>query len=123
MKVGGFDAFYQTPVPPGEIALDKVVQMMASVPDAEWFDAYKKMLAPLPPGAYELIVHLAHDGPEMQGVTEGFSDWGSHWRQNDFDMIQSKEFQQFLKDQHFVLIAWKDLDKLLPADYRSAESK
>jgi hypothetical protein len=33
---------------------------------AGWLGAYEKMLAPLPPGVYELIVHLAYDDDEMK---------------------------------------------------------
>jgi chitin disaccharide deacetylase len=100
---------------PGMIVLDGVVQMRPGIPQAEWLDAYKKMLQPLPPGTYQLIVHLAHNDAEIQGATFDHPDWGAQWRQNDFDLIRSPEFQQFLKDQGFILISWKDLSKVVPA--------
>jgi hypothetical protein len=78
-------------------------------------DAYKKMLAPLWPGSYQLIVHLAYNDDEMQGATADHPNWGAEWRQNDFDLVRSAEFQKFLKDQGFVLVAWRDLAKALPA--------
>src|SRR5438552_4405077 len=46
--------------------LDRVVSINPGVPASGWEAAYEKMLAPLPPGAYELIVHLAYDDEEMQ---------------------------------------------------------
>jgi hypothetical protein len=71
------------------------------------------MLQPLPPGTYQLVVHLAHNDAEMQGATSDHPDWGAEWRQNDLDLVRSPEFQQFLKDQGFILVSWKDLSKAL----------
>ncbi len=72
------------------------------------------MLAPLPAGTYELIVHLAHNDAEIQGATSDHPDWGAQWRQNDYNLVSSPEFQKFVKDQGFVLVTWKDLAKALP---------
>ncbi|HWW18614.1 MAG TPA: polysaccharide deacetylase family protein [Candidatus Saccharimonadales bacterium] len=102
------------PLAPGRVLLSQLVQMNRGTPKAQWFDAYKKMLAPLPPGSYQLIVHLAYNDDEMQGATADHPDWGAEWRQNDLDLVRSTEFQKFLKDQGFVLVAWRDLAKALP---------
>ena len=92
-----------------EIVIDRVLQMTPGVPKAQWLDAYKKMLQPLPPGTYQLIVHLAHDGEEIRGATFDHPDWGAEWRQNDLDLVSSPAFQKFLKDQGFILITWRQL--------------
>jgi hypothetical protein len=81
------------------------------VPLGEWRAAYEKILAPLRPSVYELIVHLAHAGDEMQGATSDHPDWGAAWRQADLDMVSSPEFQRFLHDQGFVLVTWRELAK------------
>jgi len=99
---------------PASVVLDDVLQIMPGVPKSQWLDAYEKMLQPLPPGTYQLIVHLAHNDAEIQGATFDHPDWGAEWRQNDLDVVQSPEFQKFLKDQHFILISWRDLLKLQP---------
>jgi predicted glycoside hydrolase/deacetylase ChbG (UPF0249 family) len=101
---------------PETIILDNLIEIMPGVSKAEWLNAYKKMLQPLPPGTYQLVVHLAHNDAEMQGATFDHPDWGAEWRQNDFDLVRSGEFQQFLKDQGFILVSWKDLSKALPAN-------
>ena len=98
------------------ILLDAVIQIMPGVPKTKWIDAYEKMLAPLPSGVYQLVVHLGYDDAEMQGATSDHPHWGSQWRQNDFDMVRSPEFQQFLKDQGFILVSWKDLGKALQVE-------
>jgi predicted glycoside hydrolase/deacetylase ChbG (UPF0249 family) len=102
-------AFSHFNLSPDAIFLDKLVEITPGVSKAEWLSAYKKMLQPLPPGTYQLVVHLAHNDAEMQGATSDHPDWGAEWRQNDFDLVRSPEFQKFLKDQGFILISWKDL--------------
>src|SRR5713226_7129143 len=99
---------------PGSVLLSQLLQMNRGTPKSQWLDAYKKMLAPLPPGSYQLIVHLAYNDDEMQGATYDHPDWGAEWRQSDLDLVRSAEFQKFLKDQGFILLAWKDLAKALP---------
>lgn len=101
---------------PGSVLLNELLQMNPGTPKSQWLEAYEKMLAPLPPGSYQLIVHLAYNDDEMRGATYDHPDWGAEWRQNDFDLVRSPEFQKFLKEQGFVLVAWKDLAHALPAE-------
>ena len=96
-----------------EATVLRVVTMEPGVApnNKDWLDWYKKQLAPLPPGAYQLIVHLAYDDEEMRGATWDHPDWGTAWRQRDLDVVKSAEFRQFIKEQGFVLVTWKDLAK------------
>jgi chitin disaccharide deacetylase len=99
--------------PAEEITVQRVVTMEPGVAPSSkaWLDWYKKQLAPLKPGAYQLTVHLAYDEEEMRGATWDHPDWGAAWRQRDLDMVKSAEFHQFLKEQGFVLVTWKELAK------------
>jgi predicted glycoside hydrolase/deacetylase ChbG (UPF0249 family) len=103
--------------PPGEALVQKVIEINPGIAAADWMAWYEKQLAPLEPGVYEVIVHLAYDDEEMRGATFDHPDWGAAWRQHDLDMVKSAEFQKFLKDQAFVLVGWRDLSKALPANY------
>jgi predicted glycoside hydrolase/deacetylase ChbG (UPF0249 family) len=94
-----------------EALIDSVLGLETAAPLGEWRAAYEKILAPLGPGVYELIVHLAHAGDEMQGATGDHPDWGAAWRQADLDMVRSPDFQRFLRDQGFVLVTWQQLAK------------
>ena len=98
---------------PSESLVDEVVQISPGVPPDQWLKTYENMLQPLAPGVYELIVHLGFDDDEMRGATWNHPDWGAAWRQHDFDMVRSPEFRQFLKNQGFVLVGWKDLVRAL----------
>jgi hypothetical protein len=101
--------------------VDKVVAIDVGVAPKDWFKAYQDLLHPLPPGVYQLIVHTAFDDEEMRGATWDHPNWGSVWRQFDYDMLKSSEFRQFLKDEKFILVSWRDLAKALPSDYKQAQ--
>jgi predicted glycoside hydrolase/deacetylase ChbG (UPF0249 family) len=96
-------------VAPGEALVNRVLAMEPGVAPKDWLKAYQDMLRPLPPGVYQLIVHLAYDDPEMQGATADHPDYGAAWRQSDLDLVKSDAFRAFLKEQKFVLVGWKDL--------------
>ena len=103
----------QVALAPSESLVDQVVQMSPGVPAENWLQTYKNILTPLGPGVYELIVHLAYDDGEMRGATSDHPDWGAAWRQRDLDTVKSPEFRQFLKDQNFILVNWRDLTKAM----------
>ena len=105
---GGAQASWQTGTEPDAL-IDRVVSISPGVQPADWTAAYEKLLAPLPPGVYQLIVHLAYDDEEMRGATSDQPDWGAAWRQSDLNLIRSAAFRQFLKRQGFVLVTWKQL--------------
>jgi hypothetical protein len=104
---GGAQAAWQTGVP--DALIDRVLSISPGVKTADWMTAYENLLAPLPPGVYQLIVHLAYDDDEMRGATAGHPDWGAAWRQADLDLMRSAAFRQFLERQGFVLVTWKGL--------------
>ena len=103
--------------PQDEMLVQKVISIDPGISAADWVGWYEKQLAPLGPGVYEMIIHLAYDDDEMRGAAFDHQDWGSAWRQHDFDMVKGAEFQKFLKGQGFILVGWKDLAKALPANY------
>ena len=94
---------------PDMLLIDRTLQLKPGVPHRWWLKAYKRMLAPLGPGVYELIVHLGYDDPELRQITSHHSNWGACWRQRDLEVISNPEFQKFLREQGFVLVRWKDL--------------
>lgn len=105
-EAGGFDPGNQA-----DALIDRVLSIAPGVAAADWQRTYEKMLAPLPPGVYQLIVHLGYDDEEMRGATADHPDWGAAWRQQDLDLVKSESFRKFLADQKFALIGWRDLAK------------
>jgi hypothetical protein len=92
-----------------EAPIDKGIGLQHGIPLREWTNWYERALAELKPGVYELVVHLAYDDDEMRGVVSHNEDFGPAWRQADFDMVRSPEFQQFLRAQKFILVRWRDI--------------
>jgi len=96
-----------------DVILDAVVMANPSVRPSEWRDFYVNAVKNLKPGLTEMIVHLGHDDAELQAVTLDHPDFGSAWRQRDYDIVTSPEFRKALDENHIILIKWKDLKKLL----------
>jgi predicted glycoside hydrolase/deacetylase ChbG (UPF0249 family) len=101
---------------PGAMALAKESDI---VPDASviastglkpehWRDYYLQLVRSLKPGLTELVVHLGYDDAELQAVM-GTGDWGSTWRQRDFDVITSPEFKKTLEENRITLVGWKQI--------------
>jgi predicted glycoside hydrolase/deacetylase ChbG (UPF0249 family) len=100
-------------VSPNDIVLDHLVMFEPNVPATQWTESYVKALESIKPGLNELIVHLAYDDSEMQAITAGHPDYGAAWRQRDFNAVTSPQFKQALKENHIILVGWRQLDKLV----------
>jgi len=96
-----------------DLVLDSVVMANPAVHANEWRDFYVNAVKNLKPGLTEMIVHLGHDDAELQAVTVDHPDYGSAWRQRDFDFVTSPEFKKALEENHIILVKWKDLKKLV----------
>jgi predicted glycoside hydrolase/deacetylase ChbG (UPF0249 family) len=96
-----------------DVILDSVIMANPSVRASEWRDFYVSAVKNLKPGLAEMIVHLGHDDSELQAVTIDHPDFGSAWRQRDYDFVTSPEFKKALAENHVILVKWKDFKKLL----------
>lgn len=96
-----------------DVLVDSVVIAPSDVKSDQWKEFYLNAIKNLKPGLTYLIVHLGHDDAELQAVTVDHPDYGSAWRQRDFDFVSSPEFKKAIKDNHIVLIRWRDLQKLV----------
>lgn len=96
-----------------DIVLDSVVMAAPNVAPADWKNFYSNAIRNLKPGVTEMIVHLGQDDAELRAMALDHPDYGAAWRQRDYNVITSPEFKKALKDNHVILIHWKDLKKLL----------
>jgi len=96
-----------------DVVLDAVVIANPAVHANEWRDFYVNAIKNLKPGLTEIIVHLGHDDAELQAVTVDHPDYGSAWRQRDYDAVTSPEFKKALEENHIILVKWKDLKNLV----------
>ena len=96
-----------------DVVLDSVVIANPAIRSGEWKDFYINAVKNLKPGLTEIIVHLGHDDVELQAVTLDHPDYGSAWRQRDYDFVTSTDFKKAVKESHVILVKWNDLKKLL----------
>lgn len=95
------------------VALDRIETITPAVKPEGWAQFYRDFVKSLQPGVTELIIHLAYDDEEMRAVTREHPDWGSAWRQRDFDFTTSEEFRRLLAENNVKLITWREVGKLV----------
>ena len=71
--------------------------------------SYAKALDNVEPGFNVFLLHPAFDDREMQGITINHPNFGSAWRQIDFDFFTSEECKSKLKENNIQLITWRDI--------------
>jgi predicted glycoside hydrolase/deacetylase ChbG (UPF0249 family) len=93
--------------------VDSVVMANPTVHADQWKEFYRSAIKNLKPGLAEMIVHLGHDDSELQAVTLDHPDYGSAWRQRDYDFVTSPELKKTIEENHIVVVKWRDLQRLL----------
>jgi chitin disaccharide deacetylase len=73
---------------------------------------YNEFIRSLVPGLNQIIVHLAYDNEEMQAVTIEHPEFGSAWRQRDFNYITNEEFKTELKRNKVQLVTWREIQNV-----------
>ena len=56
---------------------------------------------------------LAYDDEEMRGVAFNHPDWGSEWRQRDFQFVTSEAFRKLLQENNVKLVTWREISQRL----------
>ena len=102
----------QPPLTAKDPLVDAVIIADRQTPREQWKAWYLKSIADLKPGLTEMIVHLGYDDSELQAVMVNHEPYGSAWRQRDYEVMNSPEFKKALKDNHVILVTWKELGKL-----------
>jgi len=96
-----------------DVVLDKTISIEPSVSPENWAKFYADAIKGLEPGVTDMIVHLAYADDEMKGVTFAHPDWGTDWRQRDFDFVTSDAFRKLLQENDVKLITWREIGKLI----------
>jgi predicted glycoside hydrolase/deacetylase ChbG (UPF0249 family) len=98
---------------PSDVLFDTVVIAPPNLQPADRKSFYLNSIKDIKPGLTYFIVHLAYDDSESRAMMGQNEPFGAAWRQADFDIVTSAEFQQALRDNHIVVIRWRDLQKLV----------
>jgi len=103
------------------IVVDGVYMMNAEDTTRTWSEAYAELIATMGPGLNELIVHLAVDDTEMQGITVNHPDFGSAWRQRDLDFVTAPEFRDLLMVHDIKLVSWGQVRDAMASGYGDSQ--
>ena len=98
---------------PDDVVVDSIISIEPSVTAEGWSRYYADAVKNLQPGLNEMIVHLAYDDEEMRGVAFAHPNWGSEWRQRDFQFVTSEAFRKLLSENNVKLVTWREVSKLI----------
>lgn len=97
--------------------VDRILSMEPHTYEQGAHQFYSKLLQNLEPGLNFLLLHPAYDNSEMQAITIDHPDYGSEWRQADYDFLMSEECAEIIKEQNIKMITWREIrDKITRAD-------
>jgi len=113
LKLTGARASAMSLLSPNDFVLDAVVIASEGLKLDQAKAFYLNSIKNLQPGLTEMIVHLGHDDSELEAVMVDHPDFGAAWRQRDFDIVTSAEFKQALRDNHVILVHWRELQRAL----------
>jgi predicted glycoside hydrolase/deacetylase ChbG (UPF0249 family) len=105
--------FLPSLVGPDDVVVNTIISIEPSVTADGWSKFYADAIKNLQPGVSEMIVHLAYDDEEMKGVAFDHPNWGSAWRQRDFEFVTSDAFRSLLRENNVKLITWREVSTLM----------
>ena len=74
-------------------------------------DYYVRTIENLSAGLNIILIHPAFDDDEMKGVTVNHPNFGSEWRQIDFDFFTNEKTRMLLQKSNVELVTWRDIKK------------
>ena len=98
---------------PDDVVVNSIISIEPQVTAEGWSKFYTDAVKNLQPGITEMIVHLAYDDEEMRGVAFEHPNWGSEWRQRDFQFVTSEAFRKLLQENNVKLVTWREISKRL----------
>jgi predicted glycoside hydrolase/deacetylase ChbG (UPF0249 family) len=72
-------------------------------------DYYSRVFENVVRGLNIVLIHPAFDDDEMKGITVNHPNFGSEWRQIDFESFVLQENKAKIKEHQIKLITWNDI--------------
>ena len=101
------------PKPENVVVIENFYMARKGIEHHEWETVYLDILNNLNPGLSQLIVHLGYDDDEMKSIAVDHPDFGSKWRNLDYDIVSSDKFINALKNNKIKLITWKEIQNII----------
>jgi len=111
MEMLGFNPDYN--IQEGDLLIKKVHMGMFKYFEPEKLKKYYSgIFENMVKGLNIILIHPAFNNSEMKGITINHPNFGSDWRQIDYDFFISKEAKYKLKKNNIELITWNDIKKI-----------
>ena len=101
------------PKPKNVVVIENFFMASPEIEFSDWENYYTGILNNLEPGLSEIIVHLGFDDKEMQDITVDHPNFGSKWRNLDYDVISSEKFQNALDNNNIKLVTWREIQNVI----------
>lgn len=74
---------------------------------------YINAIKNLKPGLTTILIHAGYNNDEMKGIWIDHPDFGSEWRQKDFDFFTSDTCKKLLIEENIKLVTWRQIKDAL----------
>jgi predicted glycoside hydrolase/deacetylase ChbG (UPF0249 family) len=101
------------PKPDHAIIFDQFFMAEAGIKPNEMEKYYLDILDNLKPGLSQIIVHFGLDNDKMKDITQGKTNYGSLWREIDYNVMNSEKFIKSLEENNIKLINYSDLKNVI----------
>ena len=99
--------------PDHAIIFDQFFMAEAGIKPEEMEKYYLDILDDLKPGLSQIIVHFGLHNDIMKDITQGKIDYGSLWREIDYNVMNSEKFIKSLEENNIKLINYSDLKNVI----------
>src|ERR1051326_2227349 len=110
-----------------DVVVNDLLQAHFKLSPDDLEECYLSALRGLKPGLNVLIVHPGFDDDELRIITANCGPYGAAWRQRDFEIVMSAQFQSALKENGIQLVNWRTIKSapgsqtnFLPAEHQRA---
>ena len=101
------------PKPDHAIIFDQFFMAEAGIKPYEMEKYYLDIIDNLKPGLSQIIVHFGLDNDKMKDITQGKTNYGSLWREIDYNVMNSEKFIKSLEENNIKLINYSDLKNVI----------
>ncbi len=93
--------------------VDQIIQATPQDYEAGMDQYYSSVLEGLNSGLNVVLIHVAYDDFEMQGISIDHDYWHAPWRQDDFDFFTSDKAKDLIENNNIKLVTWREIGELL----------